>query len=142
MVASQKGRCAGCGKIDTVRAVERHTVSCEEYSRLYQQSPEKALSPAAEFARYQEQDRSEEALELKRQVDLDAKKQVYQRQAERKLDHSRERWGLRGSAPLRSAPSLPLDPGQVEGAVFLTPRPGLPEPLREVAARLAEIYGS
>lgn len=141
MVASIKGRCAGCQKTGPVREIERHTTACEKYAALYVATPERALAPADEFLRYQREERSEEALELRRQTDLDAKKLVYQEQAERKLDEARGRWGLREAPPLRTGPSSPVDPESVVGAVLSTVRPGLPPALEQVAGQAAAIYG-
>lgn len=141
MVASVKGRCAGCGKIAPIREAERHATGCEKFAELYASSPDQALSPADEFLRYQREDRNEETLEVKRQTDLDAKKARYQVQAERKLDEARRRWGLRGGPPLRNAPASPVLPGQVLGAVLSPVREGLPPALAIVASRAAEIYG-
>lgn len=141
MVASVKGRCAGCQKTGPIREIERHTTGCEFFAQLYAADPFKALSPGAEFIRYQEEDRNEEALEFARQQAMDEKKSRYQDQAERKLDQARERWGLRGGPPLRSAPARPIVPGRVPGAVLSSQRAGLPGAVAAVVERAAEIYG-
>jgi hypothetical protein len=141
VVASPKGRCAGCGLIKSVREVKLHSVDCEQFAELYRVSPEKALSPVEEFSRYQAEDRSPEALEISRQVSLDAKKEGYQRQAEAKLDLARDRWGMRGQVPLRSGPSVPVDPSGIDGAVLSEIRPGMFPGQEAIATQMAALYG-
>lgn len=141
MVASPKGRCAGCGLIKSVREVKLHTVSCVPFAELYQRSPEKVLSPVEEFARYQTEDRSPEALEVARQTDLDQKKKIYTELAEAKLNVARDRWGMRGQVPLRSGPSVPIDPDHVSDAVLSQVRPGFSPELEALAERMSRLYG-
>jgi hypothetical protein len=55
-----QGRCAGCGETGPETEVTVHTVSCPDYARLYRDHPERALLPAAEQARWLEQDKTAE----------------------------------------------------------------------------------
>jgi len=53
------GRCAGCGLTDrNADKVREHARYCPEYKTLYQESPERALDPEAEFTRYKEAERA------------------------------------------------------------------------------------
>jgi len=53
-----QGRCAGCGRIDSLRKVSLHIVGCSEYIDLYARHPERCLAPVAEFERYCIEDNS------------------------------------------------------------------------------------
>lgn len=46
------GRCAGCGRTDSLRKISLHIVSCEQYINLFLTEPERCLGPAAEFERF------------------------------------------------------------------------------------------
>lgn len=52
------GRCAGCGRIDSLRKISQHIVDCEKYYTLFQQDPSRCLTPAAEFERYCDEENS------------------------------------------------------------------------------------
>lgn len=52
------GRCAGCGRIDSLRKVSQHIVDCPEYLRLFQSDPGRCLAPAAEYERFRREDDS------------------------------------------------------------------------------------
>jgi hypothetical protein len=52
------GRCAGCGRIDSVRKVGQHIVDCPQYLKLFTTHPGRCLTPAAEFERYRCEDNS------------------------------------------------------------------------------------
>lgn len=118
-----------------------HLVGCASYAELFLTAPDRALSPAEEFRRYQEQDRAPEALETARQAALDIKKEQYQKQAERRLDVARERWGMRGKGPVRYGPSVPVDPSQVVGAVLSQVRPLGRANLQVLAVEAPYLYG-
>jgi ferric-dicitrate binding protein FerR (iron transport regulator) len=55
-----QGRCAGCAESGPLKAVEWHILSCPSWAKLYQQDPDRALDPAAEFARWASEDREHE----------------------------------------------------------------------------------
>ncbi len=46
------GRCAGCGRTDSLRKVGLHIVECEAYIKVFLHHPERALDPAAEYERH------------------------------------------------------------------------------------------
>lgn len=48
------GRCAGCGRINSLRKISQHIVDCQSYIELYEQAPERCLDPVAEWDRYRE----------------------------------------------------------------------------------------
>lgn len=52
------GRCAGCGRIDSVRKISQHIVDCANFLALYQEDPDRCLTPAAEYERYRREDTS------------------------------------------------------------------------------------
>lgn len=52
------GRCAGCGRIDSVRKISQHIVDCADYLALYQVEASRCLTPAAEYERYRREDTS------------------------------------------------------------------------------------
>jgi hypothetical protein len=52
------GRCAGCGRIDSLRKVSQHIVDCPEYLTLFENHPGRCLTPVAEFERYRRDDDS------------------------------------------------------------------------------------
>jgi hypothetical protein len=52
------GRCAGCGRIDSVRKVSQHIVDCADYLVLYQADPGRCLTPAGEYERYRREETS------------------------------------------------------------------------------------
>lgn len=53
-----QGRCAGCGRTDSVRKISQHIINCPEYSRLFQTDRARCLTPAAEYERYRIEDNS------------------------------------------------------------------------------------
>lgn len=55
------GRCSGCGRINSVRKISSHIVECPKYQDLYERDRSRALDPAAEYIRYQAEDRNPEA---------------------------------------------------------------------------------
>ncbi len=55
------GRCSGCGRVDSVRKIILHIVSCKAYTELFQREPGKCLDPAAEAARYRTEEQTPEA---------------------------------------------------------------------------------
>jgi hypothetical protein len=67
----RQGRCGGCGKKDDLPAVRWHILSCPRWAALYS-DPELAaalLDPAAEFVRWDSEDRPREhAADLARRV--------------------------------------------------------------------------
>jgi hypothetical protein len=52
-----RGRCGGCGKTGTPKAIARHIVDCEPYQELYARNPTRALDPEAEYARWEAEDK-------------------------------------------------------------------------------------
>lgn len=52
------GRCAGCGRIDSLRKISQHIVDCPLYVDLFHHDPDRCLAPAAEFERYRTEDNS------------------------------------------------------------------------------------
>jgi hypothetical protein len=57
-----KGKCAGCGvQKNSSKIMNQHIVVCEKYLEIYKIDPSRALSPEAEFLRYQNEDNNEEA---------------------------------------------------------------------------------
>lgn len=55
-----QGRCAGCGEVGPEAVVTAHTAGCPDFARLYRESPEPPLPPAAEYRRWKEQDKDSE----------------------------------------------------------------------------------
>lgn len=55
-----QGRCAGCGKTGPQAEVDWHVLVCQAYAVLYRRDPAAALAPAAEYARWREQDKAAE----------------------------------------------------------------------------------
>lgn len=53
-----QGRCAGCGRVDSLRKISLHIVGCEKYIDLYANDPERCLAPVAEFERFCVEDNS------------------------------------------------------------------------------------
>lgn len=51
-----QGRCAGCGRIDSLRKIGQHIVDCAHYVGLYSSDPGRCLTPAEEFERYRRED--------------------------------------------------------------------------------------
>lgn len=47
------GRCAGCGYTDSPRRAAAHILDCEDYARLFANSPSDCLDPVAEHLRHQ-----------------------------------------------------------------------------------------
>jgi hypothetical protein len=50
------GRCAGCGRIDSLRKISTHIVDCTAYLNLFQHNPLRCLTPAAEYERHRAED--------------------------------------------------------------------------------------
>ncbi len=55
------GRCAGCGRIESIRKIVLHTIDCPAYLDLYRRDPQKCLSPAEELERHRGEDTTAEA---------------------------------------------------------------------------------
>lgn len=55
-----KGRCAGCETTGLLKAVTTHVVTCQAWAALYRENPARALSPEAEYARWEAEDRKSE----------------------------------------------------------------------------------
>lgn len=49
------GRCAGCGRIASLRKISQHIVDCESYIELYKREPAQCLDPVAELNRFRDQ---------------------------------------------------------------------------------------
>lgn len=56
-MAVPQGRCAGCGRTGKVKAVQGHIVDCEDWQELYRADRARALDPAAEFTRWETEDK-------------------------------------------------------------------------------------
>lgn len=68
------GRCAGCGFTNSsCKLVRSHVMNCEEYLALWRDSPDKALSPEDEFARYSESGDAASDKQTKKDDALDAR---------------------------------------------------------------------
>lgn len=52
------GRCAGCGRIDSLRKISQHIVDCPLYLHLFDEQPDRCLAPAAEYERHRAEDNS------------------------------------------------------------------------------------
>lgn len=52
------GRCAGCGRIDSLRKISQHIVDCQDYHALFAHDPTRCLTPAAEYQRYRHEENS------------------------------------------------------------------------------------
>lgn len=48
------GRCAGCGRINSLRKISQHIVDCQSYIELYERDPASCLDPVTELNRYRE----------------------------------------------------------------------------------------
>lgn len=55
------GRCAGCGRIESLKKAEQHALTCPEYLKRYREHPESCLDPGAEFVRFKTEDDTSEA---------------------------------------------------------------------------------
>lgn len=60
------GRCAGCGRTDSLRKISLHIVDCSAYLDLYDRDPQRALTPIAEYERYRREDSTPEARAVQR----------------------------------------------------------------------------
>jgi hypothetical protein len=68
-VSIAQGRCAGCGDMRALKDSEWHVTACPAWARLFREDPDLALDPAAELARWAEQDRgAERAADLRRRT--------------------------------------------------------------------------
>jgi len=54
------GRCAGCGRQGSARRISHHTTECAPWLELFEADPSRALSPEAEYQRWQREGRQEE----------------------------------------------------------------------------------
>lgn len=52
------GRCAGCGRIDSLRKIRLHIADCTQYLKLFQHDPARCLTPADEYERHCREDKS------------------------------------------------------------------------------------
>lgn len=59
------GRCAGCGKSGTVKAVQSHIMSCAAFAALYKADKTRALSPAEEYVRWQAEGKRAASMEMR-----------------------------------------------------------------------------
>lgn len=50
------GRCAGCGRTDSLRKISTHIVDCPSYLNLFEHDPGRCLTPAAEYHRHRTED--------------------------------------------------------------------------------------
>ncbi len=57
------GRCAGCGKAGNASRIDRHTLECGEFQRLYAHDPQAALGAAEEHARWERDSKAGRRLE-------------------------------------------------------------------------------
>ncbi len=53
------GRCSGCGRVGSISKIATHIVSCPAYIELFQSTPARCLSPAAEAAHHRAADTPE-----------------------------------------------------------------------------------
>jgi hypothetical protein len=68
-MTAPQGRCAGCLETGVLREVVMHFAQCDDWGLLYQ-AGKNPLEPAAEYARWLEQDRdAEHAADLAFRVD-------------------------------------------------------------------------
>lgn len=84
-----QGRCAGCGKTDgSAKALNKHILQCPDYIALYKVDPARALTPEAEWERWQAEENNPEAREAARE------ERIATRIAESvaKLDKQHSRW--------------------------------------------------
>lgn len=65
-----QGRCAGCGQVGPVSKIEKHVVGCPASATLFQADPDRLLTPAAEFLRWQREDCSPEAKAQRKETRL------------------------------------------------------------------------
>lgn len=61
------GRCAGCGRTESMRKISLHIVECGRYIDLYARHPERALAPVAEYDRYRRENTPEARAEQRGQ---------------------------------------------------------------------------
>lgn len=52
------GRCAGCGRIDSLRKIGQHIVDCVGYLTLFSTDSGRCLTPAGEYERYRREETS------------------------------------------------------------------------------------
>lgn len=52
------GRCAGCGRVDSLRKIGLHIVDCVDYVTLFRSDPDRCLTPAEEYVRFRHEDDS------------------------------------------------------------------------------------
>lgn len=55
------GRCAGCGRADSLRKISLHMIECQAYIELFKHNPARALGPAEEYERHRREDTTPEA---------------------------------------------------------------------------------
>lgn len=67
------GRCAGCGRNDSARKISLHMIECQQYIDLFEQQPDRALSPEAEYQRHRREDLTPEARAARRSDRLTAR---------------------------------------------------------------------
>jgi hypothetical protein len=67
------GRCAGCGRTDSLRKITVHIIECADYAALYERDPGLALTPQAEYDRFRREDDTPEAHARQRDQRLKAR---------------------------------------------------------------------
>lgn len=78
------GRCAGCGVMDnSCKKIKSHVLTCPDYLEVFKSDPAKALPPEEEWVRWQNEDNSDEARAVakeirltKRFAEMDAKREA------------------------------------------------------------------
>lgn len=64
------GRCAGCGRIDSLRKISHHMIDCTAYQEIFQNFPALALGPTEEYQRHRREDKTPEARAVQRGLRL------------------------------------------------------------------------
>lgn len=76
------GRCAGCGKTGSACRIDRHSLECVLFQKLFAENPAAALSAVAEYARWAQRDKASGRLE-RRDAGLAVSRSARAVQAER-----------------------------------------------------------
>lgn len=74
------GRCAGCGRTDSARKVAVHVLACKAFIDVFEQDPERALTPEAELDRFRREDDTPEAKAVARGLRLEERFAAINRQ--------------------------------------------------------------
>jgi hypothetical protein len=82
------GRCAGCGRTNSLRKISLHMIDCVKYRELFEKDPVHAPGPAEEYQRHRREDTTPEARAVQRGLRLHTRFAEINRQQA----HSAARW--------------------------------------------------